>query len=197
MGWTNKMKSLSKAILILTISPLLIILFISTLNLYKPSKIRFLIWTTPTLNLGSWIALGSISSALITSAISISLTGDKQDFNRRVHTQANNQEEDINSNYNNSSNEIFNDHQLNDPIPERDIRETSPTVSVPFKVIRKGDNYFQRDDSEITDFDDTLDKDEDIDLNANQPRSLNLENENINTSTKTIDDWNNTYNDDW
>ena len=60
------MNYIKRFLLFPVLAPFLILIAISFLNHKEPIKLKILLWETPSLTLGSWIALTSTASAIIT-----------------------------------------------------------------------------------------------------------------------------------
>jgi len=135
------MTGLQKLLLLPCLSPLLAVLIVAGLNLNKPVNLRLLTWRSPTWTLGGWMAIGSSAGALFALAAGISLPQHQESLRRHVHQRV--REASPSSDMpprqdweaaKNESNQPRRSHQES---PERDLRDPSPTVAVPFRVIRK------------------------------------------------------------
>ena len=115
---------------------LLITITLSILNLKNTSKtyLYFLNFKTEKLTLGSFITLSFLAGFTTTFTFSY-LTSSKNE-NKMI----NDEKKDINSE-NLQGDFIENDTMLNESInqrpPERDIRESQPTISVNYRVIKQ------------------------------------------------------------
>lgn len=114
--------------------PLAIALVVGLFNLSTPSRLKFLLWSSPTLPLGSWVMLGAGGGAAIGAAFSAASA-----LPRRRRLEAENQSE---------SRSNFKTQFQSEPAqqkrapqsqawPEQDPQAPAPTVSVPFKVVSK------------------------------------------------------------
>lgn len=123
------------------ITPLIIIIVIGAMNSGKQVSLKLLIWTTPKVSLGSLMAIGAGGSAILTSIAGLTVTTENTKLNRKVilnpfeRKDVDNVQSDGNETITNRSNP--NDSKPYNP-PERSIKDPSPTVSVPFKVLKKG-----------------------------------------------------------
>jgi len=132
--------------------PLGAALVVGLLNLSTPARLRLLLWTSPSLSLGSWLILGAGSGALVGSAASLLAVGAAGAAARRqpadwasepqarsrpqwdapggpqpeaqAPTQAPAQAKAANP-------------FSSIPWPARDPQEPAPTVSVPFRVVQR------------------------------------------------------------
>ena len=135
------MNILKKLLLLTCISPIILVILISSLNINKTVRLKFLTWTTPSLSIGLIMAISSLTSGLLSASSIIIINNEKLAYKRQVHIDPNNP---YNKDYNRSEDEIFNSNNQYDIadsefnyIPERDIRDPSPTVSVPFRIINQ------------------------------------------------------------
>lgn len=114
--------------------PLAIALVVGLFNLSTPSRLKFLLWSSPTLPLGSWVMLAAGGGAAIGAAFSAASVLPRR---RRLETQ--NQTE---------SKANFKTQFQSEPAqqkrapqsqawPEQDPQAPAPTVSVPFKVVSR------------------------------------------------------------
>ena len=135
------MNILKKLLLFTCISPIILVILISSLNINKTVRLKFLTWTTPSLSIGLIMTISSLTSGLLSASSIIIINNEKLAYKRQVHIDPNNP---YNKDYNRSEDEIFNSNNQYDIadsefnyIPERDIRDPSPTVSVPFRIINQ------------------------------------------------------------
>ena len=121
-------------------SLILSILFILTIqisllvNNRQKTSFRYFIWNIEKVSIGKLICVSFISGLLISSIINNTLHNNyRADYKNEEDEKTNNENEDsINSEENNGSYEMP---------PERDIRDTQPTISVNYRVIKdNGEN---------------------------------------------------------
>ena len=145
------LKKKSKILSIFLIISILIILLI---NNRKKTSFRYFIWNIEEVSIGRLISISFISGLLMSSILNKSL-------DNKARTYSKNEEEDkINNENDNSINSDENNVSFEMP-PERDLRDTQPTISVNYRVIKdNGEN----------------------DLNGRKKKSQNA---------KYEDDWNN------
>ena len=145
------LKKKSKILSIFLIISILIILLI---NNRKKTSFRYFIWNIEEVSIGRLISISFISGLLMSSILNNSL-------DNKARTYSKNEEEDkINNENDNSINSDENNVSFEMP-PERDLRDTQPTISVNYRVIKdNGEN----------------------DLNGRKKKSQNA---------KYEDDWNN------
>ena len=138
------MKSLRNLLLLISLSPLIVVLIISAANINNKSKLNIFIWKTPELHFGTYLALGvslgfiSSFSTSISFSPKINLKSTKRYLiNKDVDSDSDeyNLEQQLNSRINNDyNNELY----TKEKYIERDPRDTYPTVTVPYKVRKKG-----------------------------------------------------------
>ena len=111
--------------------PLFILILLNINNQEKSTKLKLLIWETPSLSLGNYIAISSgtgfILSYILTSKLA-SYRISKERINYKVENKDNE-----NLLYSESNTEKLYDNTL----IERDIKDPSPTVNASFRVIGK------------------------------------------------------------
>ena len=111
------------------------ILTLSILNIKNPEKIKFYLFTSKTeeISLGNLITITFISGFLFGSVFSLISKNNSQDL---IENNFNNNEEIDKSDENNYSQEL----NSNRP-PERDVRESQPTISVNYRFVDQDNDY--------------------------------------------------------
>ena len=130
------MTPLQRLLLIPCLSPLLLTLLVGGLNLGKSGNLRILTWELPALPIGVWMTVAATTGAVLGSggALSAVTSSKRRPLQREVRrpyvgtAQTAPQDEERQASGGTST--IL--------WPERDVRDPSPTVSVPFRVIRTG-----------------------------------------------------------
>jgi len=130
-----KLNNLIKIIPFLSTFTLIAILNFS--NQKVNTKLKILIWNTPSLSLGSYLAIstgtGFIFSYIITTSLAKSI---RSNSNKAIkYKKEINKEEEVeytDTNYNNYTENILIERELNDPIPTMDAK---------FRVIGKTERY--------------------------------------------------------
>ena len=141
------MKDIRKLLLLFSATPVIIILLISILNINKPVRIKILTWTTPPIGLGILMTIGSFTGAVITASSINTLNSQNSEYKREVRLDPNSSRNDSDPLIENENTQMYNsdefetNNDLNTYIPERDIRDPTPTVSVPFRVINSSVKY--------------------------------------------------------
>ena len=129
----------------------LIITFLSINNQKQSTRLRILIWNTPSLKLGTYLAISSgtgfILSYLITSNLAkINNLSSKEKLEYRDDNKYEINKEYPNTNRNTNTN-------YDNTLIERDIKDPSPTINANFRIIGRmqrkpnSDKYYQSDNS--------------------------------------------------
>ncbi len=121
------------------LSTLLLIIFLCFSNQKENTKLRILIWQTPSLTLGNLLAMsiggGFLLSYVITKNLS---TASKSVKNKSLkYKDENNHEE------NKDYTESYINQAYDNTLIERDIKEPSPTINASFRVIGKTEKNSQ------------------------------------------------------
>ena len=141
-----------KKLLLLTI--FLIIIFQSFLYLDNKQKtsFRYLKWTVQEVSIGKLISISFFSGLIISTLLNTTVTSFKKNTFENIEEN----DETLNNNENMESN-------IEMP-PQRDIRETQPTISVNYRVIKNmEENNLRRDQN----YSNSPDKADDWDNNYN------------------------------
>ena len=141
-----------KKLLLLTL--FLIIIFQSFLYLDNKQKtsFRYFKWTVQEVSIGKLISISFFSGLIISTLLNTTVTSFKQNTFENIEEN----DETLNNNENMESN-------IEMP-PQRDIRETQPTISVNYRVIKNmEENNLRRDQN----YSNSPDKGDDWDNNYN------------------------------
>ena len=130
-----KLNKLIKAIPFISTAILIVFLIIS--NQKVNTKLRILIWNTPSLSLGTYLAI-STGTGFILSYIFISNIAriSREKSNKSISYKYEKIKEDTNEN----SHFNFRD-SINKTLIERDVNDPSPTINAKFRVIGKTERY--------------------------------------------------------
>ena len=161
-------------------STLLLIFFLSISNQKEYTRLRLLIWNTPTLTLGSYLAISSgtgfLLSYLITTNIA-QISGMSQ--KKRIRFR-----EEVEYDDRNEINEDINNLSYDNTLIERDIRDPSPTIDASFRIISRNDkNDLNFIDNNNVQYDDSFEFEEEC---FERP----IKKENINQANSFSSDWN-------
>ena len=114
------------------LSALITISFLCIINQKEYTKLRILVWTTPHLTLGTYLAISSgagfIFSYFLTSSIaSINKSNIKKEISNKTQNEG----------YAYESFDTYNNMSYKNVLIERDINDPSPTIEANFRVIGK------------------------------------------------------------
>ena len=154
------------------LSTLLLIIVLGINNQKDYAKLRILIWNTPTLTLGSYLAIstgtGFILSYFITTKVA-SISKNSPNLKYKGENNFQDREEykeaDTNISYENT---LF----------ERDIKDPAPTINASFRIIGKKEGInskFSNDDVsyfESSEYDDQYDEQSDDNATINHSQSI-------------------------
>ncbi len=172
-----KLNNLVKFLPFLLTIILIIILNIS--NQKINTKIRILIWNTPSLSLGNYLAIstgaGFIFSFIVTTNLA-SLIKLKTLNSFKYKTESKNEKSNEYKFTNNKNN-------IEKTLIERNINDPSPTIDAQFRVIGKTEKYNSYLDDNNLKYDDTYDYDESY-------VEQNEDNEDISKKNDVSSDWN-------
>ncbi len=124
---------------------LLTFFFIITFQilLYTNNKqrvsLRYLKWTVQEVSIGKLISISFFSGLLISSFLNTTITSFKT-----------NTFENSDENYEPLNNEEFMKSNVEMP-PQRDIRDSQPTISVNYRVVQNGDENYSKTDQNLSD----------------------------------------------
>ena len=159
------------------ISTLVVIFFLYISNQKVNTKLKILIWNTPSYSLGTYLA----ASTGIGFTISYILTTNLAKINRSNKNKAlkfNNYNED-NSKYNDPYVRVSEEKTL----IERDVNDPSPTVNAQFRVIGKTERYYSDDLNNRVKYDNRNDYE-------NSYFERDEKNDSFNPESQDLSDWN-------
>ena len=172
-----KLKLLTKTIPFISTLVLIFILYNS--NHKENTKLRILIWNTPSYSLGTYLAASTGIGFIISYLLTTSLANINKSINNKSLEYKYKNYNDDTRQYNDS---YFkkNDEKT---LIERDINDPSPTVNAQFRVIGKIGRY------------DTIDNDNRVKYDTdNDYEESNFDRDNksesFNPDTKNMSDWN-------
>ncbi len=136
------MSKFNKILFLIFLSPLIITLVISAQNLKQQSSIRLLVWKSPTLSIGMLMGLGCTTGFLLSATTCTLLAQNPNNnyFKRTVKSTSPNtfyEDEGFIDSTDNLA-DTFTSYQSPEEFPEHQINDPFPTVSVPFRVIKRG-----------------------------------------------------------
>ena len=111
----------------------IIIILLSIINQKDYVKLKILIWDTPSLSLGTYLALSAGTGYVLSYVVTITLANNNNSkFQQQIRFNFDNQKEKTNL-YPQTNGELHYDNIL----IERDIKDPSPTINASFRVIGK------------------------------------------------------------
>ena len=119
---------------------LLIIIF--QILLYTNNKqrvsLRYLKWTVQEVSIGKLISISFFSGLFISAFLNTTITGYKKNTfeNAEENYEPLNNEEDMKSNV--------------EMPPQRDIRDSQPTISVNYRVVQNGEDNYSKSDQNLS-----------------------------------------------
>ena len=126
--------NLKKKSIIVSIFFILTIQILLLINNRQKTSFRYFIWNVEDVTIGRLVFISFISGLLMSSLLDKTITNDirtdqrNDDFNKTTTEKDNS----LNKDYSDETNEIP---------PERDLRDTQPTISVNYRVIKdNGEN---------------------------------------------------------
>ena len=129
------MTAFQRMLLTPCLSPVVVMLLIATLNLGQASSLRVLTWRLPSLPIGAWIAVATVFGSGVSAASGLAMVTSRPVLRREVRRPATGPHVEEPS-------PREQPHQARPaqptPWPERDVRDPAPTVSVPFRVVHRG-----------------------------------------------------------
>jgi len=130
---------LQRLLLFPLLAPLLLVLLVGALNPRPNLSLRLLVWTSPALPIGVWIALAAGGGAgLSAAAAALALRTGPVSLRRQVYRGASASEAAWGEPQQQNRSEPAAQAPRAAAGPPRSPGEPSPTVAVPFRVIRKG-----------------------------------------------------------
>ena len=151
------------------LSTLLLILCLNINNQNENTKLKILIWETPSLTLGTYVALSTATGFLFSYLITSNLakhyrTTPKKSLEYKDESkyEEDSKQKDI---FTNSSNDYT--------LIERDIKDPSPTINASFRVIgRKDRNNLNFINNNNLDYDDSTESYDQLDEDAEKNESV-------------------------
>ncbi len=130
------MTTFQRLLLIPCLSPVVLMLLIATLNLGQATSLRVLTWRLPALPIGAWIAVATVLGSGVSAVGGMAMVTSKPVLRREVRRPATgfDSQEPLPREQARQPRPA----QQPSPWPERDVRDPAPTVSVPFRVVHRG-----------------------------------------------------------
>ena len=127
-----------KKFLLLTIFLIIIFQILLFTNNNQKTSFRYFIWTIQEVSIGKLISFSFFSGLFISSLLNTTITSTS--FRKKSS-------ENVENDFVSNDNEIDMEPNIEMP-PQRDIRETQPTISVNYRVVKNmNDNNLKKDQS--------------------------------------------------
>ena len=122
------------------------IIIININNNKDYTRLKFLIWSTPSLSLGTYLAISTGSGYLLSFLFTTAIT------NNRYSNTLNRNDINLNSSDNNSNSSETESKNIayDNTLIERDLKDPAPTINASFRVI--GNKNFKRDFTNYNEF---------------------------------------------
>ena len=123
-----------KRVFLLTLLIIIIIQTLIYLNNTQKASFRYFIWNLQEIQIGKLIVISFFSGLLVSSVLNIDQTLNPVNNFKKDYFDKNDDYEDIIDDEDEKT--------IVEPPPQRDIRDTQPTISVNYRVIKNNrDNY--------------------------------------------------------
>ena len=117
-----------KKYLLLTLFLIIIIQIVLFTNNNQKTSFRYFKWTLQEVSIGKLISISFFSGLLISTLLNTSITN----FSKKTF-------ENVEDNFELQSDEEYKESNIEMP-PQRDIRDSQPTISVNYRVVKNMDN---------------------------------------------------------
>ncbi len=128
-----------KKYLLLTFFTIIIFQILLYTNNKQKVSLRYLKWTAQEVSIGKLISISFFSGLFISAFLNTTITGYKKNTfeNAEENYEPLNNEEDMKSNV--------------EMPPQRDIRDSQPTISVNYRVVQNGEDNYSKSDQNLSD----------------------------------------------
>jgi len=132
------MTALQRLLLSAGLAPLLLMALVAGLNLRRSVSLRVLVWRSPALPVGAWIAIATGGGCALSCLAGLALQPGTAPLQRQVHRRQEADRPEAGwADMPWPGPEPQANHRAT-PFPERDLRDPAPTVAVPYRVIQRG-----------------------------------------------------------
>jgi len=161
------------------LSTLLLIIFLSVSNQKEYTKIRILIWSTPSLTIGNYLAISIGTGFMLSYLITTNLGNTIQTIQKKSLELKDEDKFQESTGYKEAVENINQSYE--NTLIERDIKDPSPTINASFRIIGKTErsslnykttnNYDAQYDRSL-EFDEQLDEQSEKNETINHPNSF-------------------------
>ena len=170
--------------------PLCIVILLNINNQKQYTKLKILIWNTPSLTIGQYIAISSGSGFILSYIVTSNFAKYKQSkLNKSIKYKVESDYDE--TNLNKQSNK---DKSYDNTLIERDIRDPYPTINANFRVIGKTTRI---NESLQKNYTSEYDTSEFIDESNYQYNKEDVNNKNDNEFNQISNDWENDTYENW
>ncbi|MCT0217853.1 hypothetical protein KQ304_02400 [Synechococcus sp. CS-1329] len=127
---------LYRLLLLPLLAPLLAVLLVAALNPSPSNRLRLLIWTSPALPIGVWMALAASGGAALSAGLTALAL--QQPVERRQQPEPWDEQPEPRVRPGRQERQERQDPPAAYAGPERGPQDPPPTLSVPFRILRKG-----------------------------------------------------------
>ena len=136
---------------------LITIFFVFIINQKENTKLKILIWNTPSLSIGTYVAISTVSGYLFSYTINSTIAKNnnlklKEEIKSKSDNQTDNQKEQTNYFH-----QTYDQFANSNTLIERDVYDPSPTINANFRVIGKTSMNIQSEKDNIFNEEDSLD----------------------------------------
>ena len=165
------------------LSTLVLVIFLSISNQKEYTKIKILIWSTPSLTLGNYILLSTGTGFLLSYLITTQLAKMIQTSQAQVLEYKEEDKYDESPDFKEAG--YNSNHSYDNTLIERDIKDPSPTINASFRIIgrteRSSFNYKTSNNDEAQ-YEGAFEFEEDLDEQF-------VKNETVNQPNPIMSDW--------
>ena len=127
------MSRLQRLLLVPCLAPIVLVLVISAVQQRRPLALNVLIWTTPALPLGAWTAMATVAGAGVSAVGALLLRPGTKPLRRTQRQRV----AAVDPSEPRMQDERAWEAPPSPVMPERDIRDPAPTVSVAYRVVQR------------------------------------------------------------
>ena len=154
------------------ISTVLLMVFLIINNQKEFTKLKLIIWNTPSLKVGEYLAISTGTGFFMSYFITTYLAKIKQNYPKQILKSKEIKKHETNHEYQ----ESFNNQSYDSTLIERDIKDPSPTINASFRIIGNTDrlkDYYNSNNS--IHYDDSIDFEDQYDEQRYNDETINKE----------------------
>ncbi|WP_413677859.1 hypothetical protein [Prochlorococcus sp. MIT 0916] len=156
-----------------------LILFLCLSNQKENTKLRLLIWDTPSLGLGTYLAISTGTGFIISYFVTTNLARGNQSIQKHSFNFKNENKKNYDQTFINESEQKIKNTPYDNTLIERDIKDPLPTLKANFRIIgsreRSNKDLISNDNIEYYDSNEFQDKeDEKVTMNGSLRRENSI-----------------------